>query len=197
MESYSRSLLFRIAHRALPVLAHQHTREHYNVPARCLFCQRDDETLEHLFGACTALRRLWNIIQPCADALGLTDSREVVCRASGLLGRVDISSVQVFLPAPVPAPRVRAVVMKAWTELRAVVLTAIWRCRLDLLFKRVPRRDVAKRNAARLIESKLRCLLFAHLPTLSPWPLDAAPRNVDEQALATMVWTELATLIKH
>jgi hypothetical protein len=134
------------------------------------------------------------------DALGLLDSGLASCRVGGLLGRIDTARVHCLLPASttaVPQSRIHAAALRTWTELRAIVLTAIWHSRLDLLFKRELRRVAARHKAVRCIKTKLRHLLFLHVPTLSPWVLDVGGGVAKENPIVKLIWRKFASLIKR
>jgi hypothetical protein len=198
LEGYTRSLVYRIMHRNLPVLSWRHLQRLYNRPATCLLCGEADETLAHLFADCPASQRVWELIRPLASALGLLDFNELTTRVAGLLGGLDAVRFNSGLPVAAQTavtPKIRKVALQSWTEMRSLVLAEVWRARLNVLKGRQTDPTVALRAAEHKVKARLRYLVYLHLPYLSPWSLEPDLEAKKEKKLLHYMWAKLAPLI--
>lgn len=198
LRSSARTLVYKVMHRNLPLLSHRHLQRLYNRPSTCLLCNGAEETLVHLFSACSAVQRLWAPLQPLVAILGMHGSQLPLCRLAGLLGHVDVAGLVERLPAEAQAastPKIRKVALQSWTEMRALVLEATWQARLDVFHGRAMSAAAALYTAERKVKAGLRYLLYLHLPYLSPWCLEATLEARQDRTLLQHVWSLLAPCI--
>jgi exonuclease III len=198
LEGYTRTLVYRIMHRNLPVLERKNVQKLHNRPATCLLCGEAEETLTHLFADCRAIQRLWKLLRPLASALGMLDFVESTSRVAGLLGHLDTTRFNAGLPVAAQTavtPKIRKVALQSWTEMRSLVLVETWRARNDMLYRRQSYATVALRAAEHKVKARLRYLVYLHLPYLSPWSLEPDLEAKQEKKLLHHVWAKLAPLI--
>lgn len=198
LASYARSLLWRIAHQRLPLLSQGWVQAHNGQDAMCLLCGDAEETAAHLFFTCTHAQSLWNILTPLAAKLGIGNHTSLTSRLTGLLGSFDSDRLRALLPAgerAAPAAKIRKVALRSWTEMRALVLPAIWQARCDILHGRSTSVTVSMRLAEGKVRAGLRYLVYLHLPHLSPWCLEPALEAKQEKKLPQFIWQQLQPLI--
>ena len=87
---------------------------------------------------------------------------------------------------PPPVDRFTKLVRGTWTEIRAVVLKAIWDARCDLLHNNTTTRAEAIALALATVKSSLRVLAYQKLPSLLPGILK--PRPQGDLAFYKLTW---------
>jgi hypothetical protein len=196
--SYARSLMYRIAHRSLPLLTQGWVQMRNDRNSTCVLCGAAEETLVHLFCYCTGVQWLWALLANLAPKLGVSNHAQPLCRLTGLLGSLDVRRFNALLPAAArhaSIPKIRKVALRSWTEMRALVLEAIWQARCDVVQGRADR-IAALRIAEGKIRVGLRNLVYLHLPHLSPWSLGTGVEaRQEEKKLPQHVWSGLSNHI--
>ena len=87
---------------------------------------------------------------------------------------------------PPPVDHFTKLVSGTWTEIRAVVLKAIWDARCDLLHNNTTTRAEAIALALATVKSSLRVLAYQKLPSLLPGILK--PRPQGDLAFYKLTW---------
>lgn len=198
LASYARSLLWRILHHRLPLLSQSWVRAGNGRATSCLLCGGPAETLVHLFCGCSRIQHLWGILAPLASKLGLRNRKLPSMQLTGLLGELNPRHLRSLLPAALrhsATEKLKKLCMQAWTEMRALVLAAIWQARIAVLHGYSPSAAAALRAAEGKVRSGLRNLVYLHLPHLSPWSLDPALDAKHMKTLSQHIWAKLAPTV--
>ena len=146
----------------------------------CLLCKNlnQRETYPRRFSDCPTAKRLWDFIRPLQDRLHADPEGDQ--RPARLLG--DISTHWRLTAGwneeapPPPVDRFTKLVRGTWTEIRAVVLKAIWDARCDLHNNTTTRAE-AIALALATVKSSLRVLAYQKLPSLLPGTLKPRPQG--------------------
>ena len=189
----TRSFMWRLTHRSLHLLSASWYARYHQRDQMCLLCtQRRPETYSHLFSDCPTASLLWDITRPLL--VQLRANLEGDLRPARLLGDLSIFPLHWRMSASWPedgaarpsADRFKHLVRMMWTEIRAIVLKAIWEARCDILHANIPTRDQAIAQARTRIKSTLRTLAYQKLPSLLPGIL--ASRTSGDLAFYNLTW---------
>ena len=137
-----RSLMWLILHRRSPLLFRPWISAFYQRDSTCLLCGRHPESFVHLFSDCSFSRPLWRLLAPLLVQLGVECDRPRAARLVGDITGVDVNLLREACPWPFDpdgAPPEPACVKEwfrgIWTDLRGIVLKAIWSARNARLFE--------------------------------------------------------------
>ena len=166
------------------VAYHYWFESYYGLPPTCIMCGHAgcDESYSHLFSDCPFATSVWEAIAPICDALHVSLNPDIDARPARLVG--DISQFdrgwitalpwdQGSAPKCPPSARCQRLFRSLWTEVRGVVLHAIWRARCDILHESTPTVVEARVQAIGRVRSTLTALYYAKVPS----PLKGALRE--------------------
>ena len=186
----TRSLLWRIMHRRLPLLSQPWIANHYQRTPHCLLCEHQvRESYSHLFSDCVFATGMWRGIRPILDCFHVPAHPDFDLRPAQLIGDIngfDLGWIRTLgwggdsptsaqhLPAVPSYNTQRRLLRHAWTEIRGTVIRAIWLARCDVLHANVQSVHEAKNQAHFQIHSSLRALLYTKTVT----PLAGAFKSI-------------------
>ena len=136
----TRSFMWRLSHRRLPLLSQQWLADHYQRPTTCIMCTSGErETFSHLFSDCATASSLWSTLHPLLSLLHmnhLVDQRPA--RLIGDLSPFSLSWLQTtnwssVSASPPSTTQLLHLVRGSWTAIRAITLKAIWDAKCDFL----------------------------------------------------------------
>ena len=163
---------------------------YYGLPSTCIMCGHEgcDESYSHLFSDCPFATAVWEAISPICDALHVHLPPGRDARPARLIGDIeqfDLGWIEALAWDQGPAPkcplaaRCRALFRSLWTEVRGVVLHAIWRARCDVLHDTTATVAEARVQAIGRVRTTLTSLYYAKVPS----PLKGALRSSSEVML--------------
>ena len=145
--AYRSLMCWLIMHRRSPLLFRPWISAFYQRNSTCLLCGRHPESFVHLFSDCSFSRPLWHLLSPLMVQIGVECDRPRAARLVGDISGVDVDLLKEACPWPLdpdgepPATAgVKEWFRSVWTDLRGIVLKAIWSARNARLFEDV---DVA------------------------------------------------------
>ena len=195
----TRSFLWKLMHRTLPLLSLPWLAARYNRPSHCLLCpHRVPESYSHLFSTCQFATALWEAVEPVLTSLRIPPQHEFDPRPARLIG--DLSQLDTTwisgLPwgedvSPPKAERQIHYFRTMWTEVRGTVLKAIWDVRCKLMFGRLASRDEAHIRAHQQVQAGLCAIIFyTKVPTALTTGLQRIPTG-RAQTFYDSTWGQL------
>ena len=136
----TRSLLWKLLHRRLPLLYYDYIRDFYMRTAQCLLCECGaTESYHHLFSACYSVREtVWAATTQVLTALQLPHTLASDAAAQLLGATVDLPtdalSNTVWPDDDPPTEETKSRLLgNTWGELRAVAIQSVWYARNKIL----------------------------------------------------------------
>ena len=197
----TRSFMWRLSHRRLPLLSQQWLADHYQRPTTCIMCTSGErETFSHLFSDCATASSLWSTLHPLLSLLHM--NHLVDQRPARLIGDLSpffsLSWLQTtnwssVSASPPSTTQLLHLVRGSWTAIRAITLKAIWDARCDLLHANTPTRELARSQAHGQIQTFLRTLAYLHTPSLLRGV--HRPASSLQEKNASLTWGKLAGVL--
>ena len=168
------SRLWLVMHRRMVLRSLTWVQQAQGSSAACLMCSSGEaETLEHLLHSCPSAAATWQRVEGWMAEVGMAAA---ATSAEGrLLGRVrpEWGRLHSLLPEEAGAADEDMLARWcgiAWTEVRGVVIAAIWAARCKVLYGGA-RREMAVAQARALMRHRLVHLMYRHAPEICCWEL--------------------------
>jgi hypothetical protein len=195
-----RSILWRMMHRQLPLLTLVWYRARLQLPETCVLCTTGQlETVEHLFNSCPVVSARWRWLNEWLQSVGIDTPTSLHSRLAG--GCPTLLSADALVerwppdsPLP-PTSKRQKWFAAAWTEVRGVVIHAVWIARCRVVHAEATRRR-AKEHIKVRINADLRSLIYRHVPHLCPWELPRLRARAEDHArFAHFFWKGLLDIL--
>ena len=170
----TRSFMWRLMHRVLPLLNQPWLAAFYQRPPHCLLCpHRVVESYTHLFSTCSFAEGVWAAVAPVLNCLRFPPPGSfdpTPARLVGDLSHLDMKWLQ-DLPwgggerGPPSEDKLLLYYRTIWTEVRSTVLKAIWDVRCAVLKGGMTTREEARSHAHQQIRTTLSSLIYSKMPT--------------------------------
>jgi hypothetical protein len=190
-----RSTLWRMMHRQLPLLTLVWYRSRLQLPETCVLCNTGQlETVEHLFSSCPVVSARWWWLNEWLQSVGIDTPTSLRSRLAGgcptLLPPDALAACWPSDSPLPPTPKLQKWFAAAWTEVRGVVIHAVWIARCRVVHAEATRRREKEHIKVR-INSDLRSLIYRYLPHLCPWELPWKRARADHARFTHFFWSGL------